>query len=734
MVSSGSLSMSNRHPQPSRGLAGVKVAIGSVGEETMLNIGRDQSTAADVSIPAEVLRRHVAVLGATGSGKTVLCKVLVEEAVRNNIPVLAVDPQGDVASLVLPEDPEELARRGTPLQVQQEFLEKARVAIFTPASSKGIPLSVNPLRFPELDIPREEAVLALDMTAASLAGILGYDLGTPTGKAARASLFSVLDGALKRKAPPRDLSDLARILSDPPPDIAGELAELISRKEAEELARKVRYLTVGASSLLFEMGTQLDLEMLLRHPDGKVPVNVVYLNSLSSEADRQFFLTSLLREVYLWMLKHPSNEVQLLLYVDEVAPYIPPYPRNPPPKQAYALLFKQARKYGVSLLAATQNVTDVDYKALGQANTWCLGRLVMQQDVTRVAKFVQSVDPTHAEQILGSLPGLTTSEFFLISPDAHDRIVRFKTRWLATHHRTMEESELADAMAPGIRASFETPPTAAPVTVPPPEPGPVEPASTPTDLQTAIAAAVGAERGAVSATAVSARTHLAVDVVTRELKGMVKARVLATGRDPVSKEALYWPVEDAFQPSVGLTRELLNIPMRLAQVDAIRAASSLIERDLLVKKETVTSAELDHIPIWKVACQWTTKALFSAPKGHTDDYFVNARTGAFVTIRGTEMHFEKLAREMAGKVQDLNDEVGVVFTAALPREVGILPPIKVSLYQAYEILRRTFGVTPMDGRLALLPIWRLTLRRKDGSGTRTITIDAVVGKTMSGEF
>ena len=174
--------------------------------------------------------------------------------------------------------------------------------------------------------------------------------------------------------------------------------------------------------------------------------------------------------------------------------------------------------------------------------------------------------------------------------------------------------------------------------------------------------------------------------------------------------------------------------MRLAQVDAIRSASSLIERDLLVKKETVTSAELDHIPIWKIACQWTTKALFSAPKDHVDDYFVSARSGSFVTIRGTEMHFEKLAREMAGKIEDLNDEIGVAFTPALPREVGRVPPIKVSLYQAYEILRRTFGITPVDGRLALLPIWRITLRRKDGSGTRTIAIDAVAGKTISGDF
>ncbi len=59
--------------------------------------------------------RHAIVLGSTGSGKTVLCKCIVEEAVRNGVPVIAVDPQGDIASLALREDAAKLAQAGTPL-------------------------------------------------------------------------------------------------------------------------------------------------------------------------------------------------------------------------------------------------------------------------------------------------------------------------------------------------------------------------------------------------------------------------------------------------------------------------------------------------------------------------------------------------------------------------------------------------------------------------------------------
>ncbi len=781
-----------------------------------LSVGTDAATGTQFEWTVDTLRRHVAVLGSSGSGKTVLCKVLVEEAVRNGIPVIAVDPQGDVASLTLPEDAASLAQRGTPLQLQQEFLDKARVAVFTPASTKGIPLSVNPLRFPGLDVPREEVVLAIDMTAASLAAILGYDLNSPPGKAARAGLFSVMDYSLQQGAPPKDLSELARIILDPPPGLDDRLAELIVKKDAEELARKLKYLTVGASSLLFEMGVKLDLGVLLDRRDGKVPVNVVYLNTLTSEADKQFFLTALLREVYLWMLKHPSNDVQLLLYVDEIAPYIPPYPRNPPPKQAYALLFRQARKYGVSLLAATQSITDVDYKALGQVNTWCLGRLVMPQDIARVEKLVESVDPVHTERILATLPGLGASEFFLVSPDAHGRIVRFRTRGLATHHRTLEEGELADAIAPSSRAFFEkfvapvaptvtasrprldlpaappvspaypeppgvrrTPPPTGPArapfaaAAPPPSeaPSPVEspagfggspraalgvppspayaptpaaseraspsaapPVSAPPPLSTpaqeAILEAVRGARETVPADAVATATGLPPGDVARELKAMVAAGVLATGRWPGSKVDLYWPAEEQFLPSVGLTREVLGITMKLAQVDAVKRAASWVKNG-----ETIAAAEIEQLPIWKVTCKWTPKGLLSGGKERSDDYYVSARSGAFMTIEGKLMRFEKVARKSASRLEDIGDKADVAFEPTLPSEIGPMPPISVSLPQASEILRTTFGVIPVDGRLALLPIWHIHLQSRDGSRSeRVMTMDAVSGKAVSGEY
>jgi hypothetical protein len=54
-----------------------------------------------VVIDPAVLTTHVAIVGSAGSGKTWMAKVVVEEAIRNGVPVLAIDPQGDLVQFLL---------------------------------------------------------------------------------------------------------------------------------------------------------------------------------------------------------------------------------------------------------------------------------------------------------------------------------------------------------------------------------------------------------------------------------------------------------------------------------------------------------------------------------------------------------------------------------------------------------------------------------------------------------
>jgi len=205
------------------------------------------------------------------------------------------------------------------------------------------------------------------------------------------------------------------------------------------------------------MGIALDIETLLTPVEKcKIPVNIIYINTLNTEADKHFFIAVLGRQLYEWMLRHPKDEPQLIFYVDEIAPYLPPHPYNPPPKESLKLLMKQARKYGVSNLIATQNPADIDYKAMAQANTWVLGRMMTKQDISNVHHMLKSLNPAKADDIVARLPTLSAGEFLLICPDEFkENVIQFNARWLVTDHKTIDEEDIQDAMPEAVKNYFK---------------------------------------------------------------------------------------------------------------------------------------------------------------------------------------------------------------------------------------------------------------------------------------
>jgi len=682
-----------------------------------------------VELPVKAFHRHLMALGASGSGKTVLCKCVMEEAVRNDIPLIIVDPQGDISSLALKGDPEEIEKHGTPLAIQEEFFEKARVAVFTPASSKGIPISVNPLKFPSEDTPSEESILTLDMTATSLTSFLGYDLNSDAGKGAKAYLFTILEHLWREGQTIKDMGHMADIVLRPSAKITGVLYDLVTKKEPQEIARKLRFLTVGAPSLMFQMGVQINIDMFMERSDGKVPVNIVYMNTLSSANDKQFFLATLLRELYCWMLKNPSEDVQLLFYVDEIAPYIPPYPRNPPPKEAYALLFKQARKYGIGLVAATQNVTDIDYKALAQVNTWCLGRMMTKQDVARVQKIIQSIDPMRADMVLQRLPSLQTGEFLMLSPDYYDNVVDFKVRWLVTDHLTLDEKDLPQCLSPESKMFFEK------YLLQQKEVAekPVAPSLPSKPLEERIRLFLNSARQGVSADSIAESLKVDVEDVEDALNELVTTRIAEKGRVKGSAENLYWLSKFGFNPSKGIIGEVLTIPVRITQVGASKKVRPMLEGGFFGKKEEIYDAELSHIPIWRVSATRETKRLFFKKKKF-DTYYLSAQTGAIISLGKREIVFHKLMTKSVEKLKDLDDDDDITFVPKLPGEVEKFPRIETGIDKIYRKLQLTLGVKPVSAEMILLPVWNLKVSHKKKLAKRTIIMDAATGRILSGHL
>jgi type IV secretory pathway VirB4 component len=157
-----------------------------------LFLGERRDNGKPVDIAPQVLARHAAMLGSTGSGKTVMAKALIEEAAIAKIPSLIIDPQGDLARLALGIAPADLEEHGGDYARAKKLLDMCEVRIWTPLRSKGLPLCIDPFRAPPADLDSEEAITAWDMVAAGFTSLAGYDVEKAQGKVVKPFLYEVL--------------------------------------------------------------------------------------------------------------------------------------------------------------------------------------------------------------------------------------------------------------------------------------------------------------------------------------------------------------------------------------------------------------------------------------------------------------------------------------------------------------------------------------------------------------
>ena len=153
---------------------------------------------------------------------------------------------------------------------------------------------------------------------------------------------------------------------------------LVRKADRDKLARSLNGLLLGPTGQLFGDGLPLDLEQMCQPlTAGRTPLNILYLNALPDDHQKQFFVASLATKIYRWMVDALENNhgVNLLFYIDEARDFIPARARIPPAKAPLIRLFTQGRKYGVGCLLCTQSPQSVDYNVFGNCSTKIIGRL-----------------------------------------------------------------------------------------------------------------------------------------------------------------------------------------------------------------------------------------------------------------------------------------------------------------------------------------------------------------------
>jgi hypothetical protein len=377
--------------------------------------------AAAFRMPAHHLVTHGVIVGMTGSGKTGLVTVMVEEALRAKVPVLMIDVKGDLPNLLLsfptfspsafepwvegssPADdaraPAEIA--ATLAAERQRGLEAWRIGeaelaafhastdvrVITPGANAGELLHVLSSlerRSERWDSDPESARAALSAAVSLVLRLTGRD--PDPAKSREHVLLSVLAERRLLAGQPADLSSLLEDVLSPPVEQIGALPinAFMKKTERRELAAALNTLLASPTFASWREGSTLDVAEWMTPKDGRTPAVIVSVAHLDDD-ERALVLGLVLEEVLSWVRGLPgSQRLRALVVFDEVFGFLPPHPASPPTKRPLVALMKQARAFGVGVLVATQNPMDLDYRALSNAGVWCIGRLQTDADRARV--------------------------------------------------------------------------------------------------------------------------------------------------------------------------------------------------------------------------------------------------------------------------------------------------------------------------------------------------------------
>lgn len=477
-------------------------------------LGADGERGEALRLDADSLTTHGVIVGMTGSGKTGLGVVFIEEALRAGVGVLAIDPKGDLTNLALtfPEldapsfapwvDPDEARREGLDVAALGERVAAAwregladwglggadlralraaaDVTVYTPGSRDGVGLNVVGSLAPPPgagDDDRHAAATAVVTGLLGLAGVEADPLASPD-----AALLSVILDQAWRAGRTMDYAALIAQVLDPPVRRLGvlDLDTVMPPDERRRLALRLNGLLASPGAAAWLDGLPLDIGALTRTPVGGPRCAVVSIAHLD-DAERQVVVAALLGRVVAEMRRSAGTaSLRTLLYIDELAGFAPPV-AAPPSKAPLLTLLKTGRAFGVGCVLATQNPVDLDYRLVANAATWAVGRLSTEQDRSRLLGGLASAGRAETAALDAAVASLVPRRFVLSRVDGSPPIT-FATRWALSYLRGPVTGPELARLPPGEYRPAPPGATPSPAAAPPGDPpsGPVpSPAAAP---------------------------------------------------------------------------------------------------------------------------------------------------------------------------------------------------------------------------------------------------------------
>ncbi len=408
----------------------------SVDERRRLHIGYLISRP---SVPAyldlEGVKRHVAIVAATGAGKTWASVVLIEELLKKGATILVLDPHGEYVALkrsVCRLGPQYCnsvtvlkARRDAEGDIQYR-VSVVDMSAEELASVAGVPSRATRIRGVVAGVKEASERLAHALGDPRLAGL----------KAMCRLLMAAIDSAETARVQGASLERFAREL----------VRRIASRFEGEE-REKVEQL--AASDEAFNRGLRRiwlsirrdtepaydalryleELRRLGVYGVHGVPISsilrpgsVVVFNLAGVRSEVQDHLAyNILSKLFTARVNHvrgvagDSYPYPVVVVVEEAHRFMPPKSvRQTRTRDVAATIASEGRKFGVFMVAITQRPSRIDPDVLSQLQTQIILRIVNPRDQDAIRDASEQI----SQDLLENLPGLNTGEAVIVGPMA----------------------------------------------------------------------------------------------------------------------------------------------------------------------------------------------------------------------------------------------------------------------------------------------------------------------------
>ncbi len=382
----------------------------------------------------EGIKRHVAIIAATGAGKTWASVVLIEELLRKGATILVLDPHGEY-----------VAMKKSACRLGPEFCSSVRVVKGRRDQDGDILYRVS---VSEMSADELASIAGVPSKATRIRSVISgaKTLSETVAKLLNDSSWLGLKGILRTIYASIDAAEVVKLrggngLEQFTVELLRRLSQSLGREAAsileselkidEAIVRGIRRLWLvlrkdsepayDAARYLDELRrlgvygvSQVSMDALL----SPGTVTVVNLAGLRSEV-QDHLAYNILSRVFNARLRHQrglsgeSYPYPVVVVVEEAHRFMPPRTqRHTRTRDIAAVIASEGRKFGVYMVAITQRPSRVDGDVLSQLQGQIVLRIVNPRDQEAVRDASEQI----SQDLLENLPGLNTGEAVVVGP------------------------------------------------------------------------------------------------------------------------------------------------------------------------------------------------------------------------------------------------------------------------------------------------------------------------------